>query len=147
MKRRISEDTPRTLLLTLGLWAAAAVIPAVEGVYAKLSAREIASLGLFAFAFAAITAYADKSVRAYLAGARTRSLVTFVIEMDLGIAIGTMLALGFANGNVEAALTRFPLAVVVLFALPVAAVGHLLLAERLLKRPAATAPAARRAAI
>ena len=38
-----------------------------------------------------------------------------------------------------AALTRFPLAVVIVFAIPVAAAGHVLLAERLLRRRPARA--------
>lgn len=142
MKRRIPEDTPRTLLVALGIWALATVIPAVEGVFAKLAVRELAGLAAFAFAFAAATVYFDGSLRDYLRGASTRALLTFAIEMDLGIGVGTLVALGLANGNLEAALTRFPLAVVVLFAAPVAAVGHVLLAERLLRRRPARVPGA-----
>jgi hypothetical protein len=142
MTRRIPEDTPRTLLLALGIWGAASVVAALEGVFAKLSLAELAGLGGFAFAFAAATLYLDRGVRAYLLRARTRSLVTFAIEMDLGIAIGTMLALGLANGNVDAALKAFPLAAVIVFAIPVAAVGHVLLAERLLRLRASRVPGA-----
>lgn len=134
MKQRIAEDTPRTLLLALGTWAAATVVPAVEGVFAKLSTGELAGLATFAFAFATATVFFDEKVRRYLEGVSTRGLLTFAVEMDLGIAVGTMVALGLADGNVAAALSRFPLAVVVLFAAPVAAIGHLLLAQRLLSR-------------
>ena len=57
-----------------------------------------------------------------------------MIEVDLGSAIGTMIALRLAQGRVAAALASFPLAVVILFALPVAAVAHVLLAQRFLRR-------------
>lgn len=134
MKRKPIEDTPRILLVALGAWAIASVVAALEGVFAKVSVAELAALGTFAFVFAAATSYLDASVRDYLLQARTRSLLAFVLEMDLGIAVGTMVALGLANGNAAAALTRFPLAVVIVFAIPVAAVGHVLLAERLLRR-------------
>jgi hypothetical protein len=140
MTRKIPEDTPRTLLVALGAWAIAAVVAGLEGVFAKLSVAELAGLGTFAFAFATATLYLDDAVRTYLQGASTRRLLTFAIEMDLGIAVGTMLALGLANGNVAAALTRFPLAVVIVFAIPVAAAGHVLLAERVLRRRPARAP-------
>lgn len=140
MNRKIPEDTPRVLFVALGLWGVAVVAAALEGVFTKLSTPELAALSAFAFVFAAATTYLDASLRAYLLAARTRSYLTFAIEMDLGIAIGTMLALGFAGSDAHAALARFPLAVVILFALPVAAVGHLLLAERLLRRRPASAP-------
>lgn len=142
MKRKIAEDTPATLLVALGAWAIAAVVAALEGVFAKLSVAELAGLGAFAFAFATATLYLDDAVRTYLRGAGTRALLTFAIEMDLGIAVGTMLALGLANGNAAAALTRFPLAVVIVFAIPVAAAGHVLLAERLLRRRPVRTPVA-----
>ena len=137
MTRKIPEDTPRVLFVALGAWAIAAVVGAMEGVFAKLSLAEMAGLAAFAFAFAAATTYLDESLRKYLAAARTRSYLKFVVEIDLAMAIGTMLALGLAKGDAAAALTRFPLAVVLVFALPVAAVGHLLLAERLLRRRSA----------
>ena len=140
MKRTIAEDTPRTLLVALGAWAIATVVAALEGVFAKLSVTELVGLGTFAFMFATATLYLDNAVRTYLQGASTRSLLTFAIEMDIGIAVGTMVALGLANGNVVAALTRFPLAVVIVFAIPVALAGHVLLAERLLRRRPARAP-------
>src|SRR5262245_27577570 len=134
MTRRIPEDTPRTLLLALAVWAIGSVVAAVEGVFTKLSPGELAGLGAFAFAFALATLYLDRTVREYLQRASTRSLVTFVLELDVGIAIGTMVALALAHGQAAVALTRFPLAVVIVFAIPVAAVGHWLLAERLLRR-------------
>lgn len=141
MKQRIAEDTPRTLLVALGAWAVATVVPAVEGVFAKLTAGELAGLAAFAFAFAVSAVFFDEKLRRYLLGTSTRALLTFAIEMDLGIAVGTMVALGLAEGNAAVALTRFPLAVVILFAAPVAAIGHLLLAERLLRRRPVTSRA------
>jgi len=128
------EDTPRVLFVTLGIWAVATVVAAMQGVFAKLSLAELGALSIFAFVFATATLCLDRGLRGYLATRSTRSYLTFVIEVDLGIAIGTMIALGLAHGRVEAAFTSFPLAVVVVFALPVAAVAHLLLAQRLLHR-------------
>jgi len=135
MKRMHSpEDTPRVLFVSLGIWAVATVVAAMQGVFAKLSPAELGTLSIFAFVFATATTYLDRGLRDYLATRSTRSYLTFVIEVDLGIAIGTMIALGLAQGRVAAALTSFPLAVVIVFALPVAAVAHLLLAQRLLRR-------------
>ena len=135
MKRTLPpEDTPRILFVALGIWAVATVVAALQGVFAKLSLVEMGGLSLFAFVFASATTYLDRSLRDYLATRSTRSYLTFVIEVDLGIAIGTMIALGLAHGRVEAALTTFPLAVVIVFALPLAGVAHLLLAQRLLRR-------------
>lgn len=142
MTRAIPEHTPRVLLVALGAWAAAAVMAALEGVFTKLSLAELAALGGFGFVFAAATVYLDAGVRRYLLAVRTRSLVAFALEMDVAIGVGTLLALSLANGNAEAALLRFPLAVVVVFALPVAAVGHALLTLRI-SSPVARAPIAR----
>jgi hypothetical protein len=134
MKTRTHEDTPRVLFIALGLWAIATVAGALEGVFAKLTLVELAALSTFAFAFAIAAAYGDLSLRHYLVRASTRSLLTFIVEVDLGIAIGTMLALGLGQGAWPVALLKFPLAVVIVFALPVAGVAHVLLAERLLRR-------------
>lgn len=142
MTRKIAEDTPRVLLLSLGAWAAAAVMGALQGVFARLSLAELAGLGAFAFVFAAASVYLDAGVRDYLLAVRTRRLVAFAIEMDVAIAVGMLLSIALAGDNVEAALLRFPLAVVVVFALPVAAVGHGLLALRL-SSPVGRAPVAR----
>lgn len=128
----IPEETPRTLALALGGWALGATVGALEGVFEKLALVELAGLGAFAFLFAAATAHLDERVRELLAAIRTRSLFTFAIEMDLGLAVAAMLAIGFANGDVIGAVARFPFAVVVLFVVPVAAVAHVLLIERLL---------------
>jgi hypothetical protein len=128
------EDTPRVLFVTLGIWAIATVVAAMQGVFARLSLAELGALSIFAFVFVTATTYLDRGLRDYLATRSTRSYLTFLIEVDLGIAIGTMIALGLAQGRVAAALTSFPLAVVIVFALPVAAVAHLLLAQRLLRR-------------
>jgi hypothetical protein len=133
-KNRPPEDTPRLLFVALGLWGIATVVAATSGVFAKLALAQLGALSLFAFLFAAITVYVDASLRDYLATASTRSYLTFIIEVDLGIAIGTMVALGLAEGRIAAALTTFPLAVVIAFALPVAGVAHLLLAHRLVRR-------------
>jgi hypothetical protein len=135
MTRKLpAEDTPRILFVALGAWAIATVVAALDGVFAKFSLAQLGGLAAFAFAFATVTTFVDRSLRDYLARASTRSYLAFAIEVDLGIAIGTMLALGLAQGRVEAALTSFPLAVVIVFALPVAGVAHLLLAQRLLRR-------------
>jgi len=128
------EDTPRVLFAALGIWAIATVVAAMQGVFAQLSLAELGALSIFAFAFATATTYLDRGLRDYLATRSTRSYLTFLIEVDLGIAIGTMIALGLAQGRVAAALTSFPLAVVIVFALPVAGVAHLLLAQRLVRR-------------
>ena len=128
------EDTPRVLFVALGIWAVATVVAALQGVFAKLSLAELGALSIFAFAFATATIYFDRGLRDYLSTRTTRSYLTFVIEVDLGIAIGTMIALGLAHGRVEAALTSFPLAVVAVFALPVAGIAHVLLAQHVLRR-------------
>lgn len=140
MKTRTQENTPRILFVALGLWAVATVVGALEGVFAKLSLVELAALSTFAFTFATATAYGDQSLREYLTRARTRNLLTFILEADLGIAIGTMLALGLGQGTWQTALGKFPLAVVIVFALPVAGVAHVLMAERLLRRSPAALP-------
>lgn len=135
MKRTLPpEETPRILFVALGIWAVATVAAALQGVFAKFSLAEMSALSLFAFAFASATTYLDRPLRDYLATRSTRSYLTFVVEVDLGVAIGTMIALGLAHGRVEAALTSFPLAVVIVFALPLAAIAHVLLALRLVRR-------------
>ena len=129
--RTIPEETPRTLALALAGWALAVAFGSFEGVFAKLSPVEVAGLGAFAFAFATATAYLDSQVKALLAAIRTRSLLTFAIEIDLVLAVAAMLAAGYANGDVIAAAAKFPFAVVALFVAPVAGVAHVLFIERL----------------
>lgn len=129
----IPEETPRTLGLALAGWALGVTIGSLEGVFEKFSPVELAGLATFAFLFATATTHLDQRVRELLATIRTRSLFTFAIEMDLGLAVAAMLAIGFANGDVIGAVAKFPFAVVVLFVAPVAAVAHVLLIERLLR--------------
>ena len=129
--KMIPEETPRTLAIALAIWALAIAAGSFEGVFAKLSPVEVAGLGAFAFVFATLTTYVDPRVRALLAAIRTRSLLTFAIEIDLVLAVAAMLAAGYANGDVIAAAARFPFAVVALFVAPVAGVAHVLFIERL----------------
>ena len=141
--KKTHEDTPRTIALALAVWALAAAAGALEGIFTKLSPREIAALATFAFAFATATTYLDTRINALLSSLRTRSLLTFAIEADLAIAVASMLALGFAGGDIAAASARFPLAFLVLFAVPVAAIAHVRLLDRILRRrPARAHPAA-----
>jgi hypothetical protein len=143
------DNTSRTLTLALGLWALAVAGGSLSGVFSRLPDEELAALSLFGFAFAMLAAHLDRDVAAWVAQVRTVTLATVAIEADLAIALALMLATGFAEGAIEPGLQRLLAGSAVLFAAPLAAVAHVLVAQRWLRPVSsreARAPAATRAA-
>lgn len=144
MTTRILEDTPRTLLVALALWAVAVAAASWAGVLAKLSPATLAALVAVAFAFATGVMFLDRGVARLFEGASLRSLFTWAVEADVLIALSAMLAVPLAQGPWAEAVTRMPLALVAFFTLPIAGALHLVVLGRLVRaRAKVTSPAAK----
>jgi hypothetical protein len=138
-RHRTVENTPRTLGLALSLWGLGVATAGISGAFARFAPEEIAGLALFVFFFATATAWLDRGVRAWLAAISPRTLFSFVIEADVLIAVSAMLSLGLGEGSLLPALARFPLVLVALFVVPLAATAHLVVFARLLRAKAVPA--------
>lgn len=70
MKRRIpSENTARVLALAFAFFGVLLVLGITSGVFARLPAETLALLGAFSFAFALLTYWLDRQVRAWIQAA------------------------------------------------------------------------------
>ncbi|QJR15785.1 hypothetical protein [Usitatibacter palustris] len=132
-RTRTPENTPRTLGLALSLWGLGIAAAGLSGAFSRFSPEELGGIALFAFVFATATAWLDRGVRAWLEAVSPRALFSFVIEADVLIALSAMLSAGLVEGSFLPALARFPLVLVGLFVVPVAATAHLVALARLLR--------------
>ena len=65
MRKRIPpENTPRVIATAIAFFGAAAVLAWASGVFALLSEEELLALAAFAAAFALLTYFEDRGVRA-----------------------------------------------------------------------------------
>jgi hypothetical protein len=138
--RPIPENIARIVAVALAGWAGGVVWAAAEGVLARLEPAVALALAVFATAFAAGTYALDAGVRAFLHRAPRGQWLAIASGADVILALA--FAAAFAHGDAVAAFTRWPLALVAYFGIPLAAVVHL----AALTAPAAprvTSPAAR----
>jgi len=63
-KRTPPENTPRVIATAIGFFGAAAALGWMSGVFTLLSDEELAALAIFAAAFALLTYFEDRGVRA-----------------------------------------------------------------------------------
>lgn len=138
-KHSPNEDTGRVIAVTLALWAIAVGAATAEGVFERMAEGELAALAIFATLYAPATYRIDRRIREYVL-ARPASQV--------------MLATAVLNVVLAAAVVAgAPWPLLAFFGLPLAAVAHFALVERLwrarrgVKRASARSPGASQAAI
>lgn len=116
---RTHEDTPATIVLALGLWAAGTAIAAALGAFAKFTPAFIGALAAFAFALAVATPILDARVRATIAR------MSFTLLAILALSADALLgAAAYASTFMGQPLASVPLMVAVLFVAPVGGAAH-----------------------
>lgn len=88
-----SREVPRTLAVTLALWAGAVAAAEGAGVFPRLPAEVLAALSAFAVSYAAAVVRLDRRVGAWLAPRRAKSAA---------VAAAGMLALAMAGAGLSA---------------------------------------------
>ncbi len=139
--RPAPENSRRVVATTLALWGGSVALAAAEGVFAKLSPATLATLALFALAYAASIFAFDRGVRgiADALGGRALAIVALALDLLVGGAALVLARIGHAS---LASLAQPGFAWIAFFVAPVALVASLAAARRALRsRRVRSAPA------
>jgi hypothetical protein len=138
-KHSPNEDTGRVIAVALALWAIAVGAATAEGVFERMAEGEFAALAIFATLYAPATYRIDRRIRDYVLARPARQVMLATAALNL------VLAATLAAGA--------PWPLLAFLGLPLAAVAHFALVERLwlgrraLKSMPARSPGASQAAI
>ena len=135
------EHSARVLAIALATWGAGVVGAASQGVFAKISATELAGLAMFATAYALATFLLDATLRRFVLDTAGRHIAPAAIAADAVIAAAVLAILG-GEGAWQPNVAQPAYAFVLLYVAPLAAVLHLAWLERASRRSPARSPGA-----
>jgi hypothetical protein len=128
-KHSPNEETGRVIAVTVALWAIAVAAATAQGVFERMGEGEFAALAIFATLYAPATYRIDRRIREYVLARPVRHVMLATAALNLVLA---------------AALTAgAPWPIFAFLGLPLAAVAHFALVERLwlARRAPKSAPA------
>jgi hypothetical protein len=142
MRKHIpKEHSARVLAVALAAWGLAVAAAATQGVFARISAAELAGLAIFAMLYAPATFLLDATLRGFVVNAAGRLLAPASIAADVAIVAAAVALVG-EHGASQASIAQPAFAFVLLFVAPLAAVLHLAWLERASRRSPERSPGA-----